>query len=198
MATIHAGNPWIPTTSTTPIIDDIAGDVVSTGARAPQPNVTPPEVSDQLGVFTPSHSARVWVVGTHGGSGESTMTVLLGGTGASRRWPAVDPMPSVVLVARTHLSGLKSAQMATRTWASGQTPAIRLIGLILVADAPGKLPKQLSDLATIVGGGVPHVWRLPWEEHLRLGETHVQPNRHTQRGLAEINQLLNSANGQGA
>ena len=198
MATIQAGNPWIPNGSTTPFVYEASGGVATTGAREPQPDVAPPEASDQLGIFTPSHSPRVWVIGTHGGSGESTMAALLGGADTGHRWPAVIPAPSVVLVARTHLRGLKSAQMAARTWASGHTPAVRLIGLILVADAPGKLPRELSDLATIVGGGVPHIWRFPWEEHLRLGGTGGQTSRQTQRVMAEINQLLNSTNGQGA
>ncbi|MGL5866606.1 MAG: hypothetical protein ACRCYX_12200, partial [Dermatophilaceae bacterium] len=36
--------------------------------------------------------------------------------------------------------------------------------------APGKLPQPIRDLATVVGGGAPRVWRIPWVEAWRLGD----------------------------
>jgi hypothetical protein len=75
----------------------------------------------------------------------------------------------VLLVARTHAFGLCAAQAAARQWAAGVLPGVRLLGLVAVADAPGKLPKPLKDLLRLISGGVPQVWELPWVEALRLG-----------------------------
>jgi hypothetical protein len=76
----------------------------------------------------------------------------------------------VVLVARTHASGLRAAQAAARQWASGALPTVRLLGLIAVADAPGKRPRALRELLELISGGVPQTWELPWVEALRLGD----------------------------
>jgi hypothetical protein len=74
-----------------------------------------------------------------------------------------------VLVARSSVPGLRSAQLAATEWASGALPGIRVAGLLVVADAPGRLPREVRDFARIVGGGVPHLWHLPWIESWRLG-----------------------------
>jgi hypothetical protein len=75
-----------------------------------------------------------------------------------------------VLVARTHAHGLRSAQRAAAEWASGAVQGVVVLGLVLVADAPGRLPRVLDDFADIVGGGVPRVWDVPWIEEWRRGE----------------------------
>jgi len=43
-------------------------------------------------------------------------------------------------------------------------------GLVLIADAPGRLPHGLRQLADLIAGGVPAVWSLPWIEAWRVGE----------------------------
>jgi hypothetical protein len=53
-----------------------------------------------------------------------------------------------VLVARTHACGLRCAQSALRGWAVGEAP-MRLPGLVLIADAPGRLP---HGFASAIGG----------------------------------------------
>lgn len=78
----------------------------------------------------------------------------------------------VVLVARSHVSGLRAAQAAAAQWASRRLPSsVRLLGLAVVADAPGRRPKPLRDLLDLVAGGFPTWWDLPWVEGLRLGES---------------------------
>ena len=120
-------------------------------------------------------SACVWWVGAHGGAGETTLAQLLTGSRASgHAWPVAAPdtraaRPPVLLVARTHASGLRAAQAAAIEWAAGLV-SVRLLGLVLIADAPGRPPRALRDLAQLVAGGVPAVWRLPWHEPWRLGE----------------------------
>lgn len=114
-----------------------------------------------------------WWLGCHGGSGTSTLTAAVsGGADAGRYWPVPDAPGTarVVLVTRTHAHGLRAAQAAARQWASGALPGVRLLGLVAVADAPGRLPRPLRELLSLISGGVPHLWELPWVEPLRLGE----------------------------
>ena len=75
----------------------------------------------------------------------------------------------MVLVARTHAYGLRAAQSAIREWAAGDVEVL-LLGLVLLADAPGRLPHALRQLAGLIAGGVPAVWSLPWIEAWRVGE----------------------------
>jgi hypothetical protein len=75
----------------------------------------------------------------------------------------------VIVVARTSHAGLRAAQLALTEWASRSVP-VNLLGLITIADAPGRLPKSLRDFSQVVAGGAPHVWRLPWVESWRLGQ----------------------------
>lgn len=194
----HANNPWIPHSADASTVDEAVDSTSATGPASPQPGVTAPQPANRLGIYEPAELAPVYVIGTHGGSGESTLAEFLGGTPTGHRWPTTTPPPPVLLVARTHAQGLRSAQMAARSWASGQSPPVRLIGLVLVADAPGKLPRELTDLASIVSGGVPHAWRFPWQEHLRFEQSQPNHNKSAQKVLTEINQLLKRTNGQGA
>jgi hypothetical protein len=124
-------------------------------------------------VWPPAHVSWWWA-GCHGGAG---VTTLLGATGCGRdslrHWPVLSSGASskVVLVARPHDAGLRAAQSAARQWAAGMLPArVELIGLVLTADAPGKLPRQLRDLARLVAGGVPRTWEIGWHEELRFGQ----------------------------
>ena len=75
----------------------------------------------------------------------------------------------VVLAARTNARGLRAAQSAIREWA-GADARVLLLGLVLIADAPGRLPHGLRQLAGLIGGGVPAVCSLPWIEAWRVGE----------------------------
>lgn len=74
-----------------------------------------------------------------------------------------------MVVARTHVHGLAAAKAVAKQWASGLVPDVELIGLVLVADAPGRLPKPLRDLARLISGGYPRTWFLSWTEAWRLG-----------------------------
>lgn len=133
------------------------------GAFVPQPATVPPP-DTALPFRVVESTDQVWWFGVHGGAGESTLAAISGGQAADHRWPQSAPEDTpatVVLVARTHHAGLLRAQHAATEWASGQVRA-RLVGMVLVADAPGKLPKPLRDLSQVVAGGVPRVWRLPW------------------------------------
>lgn len=114
----------------------------------------------------------LWFSSCHGGAGTSTLATLVPhSASAGRYWPTPVPpgQARVLLVARSHASGLCAAQAAARQWAAGVLPNVRLLGLVVVADAPGNRPKPLNDLVRLISGGVPQIWELPWVEALRLG-----------------------------
>jgi hypothetical protein len=66
------------------------------------------------------------------------------------------------------MHGLRAAQRAATEWASGSLPGIHVAGLVVMADAPGRLPKEIREFARVVGGGVPHLWHVPWIEEWRF------------------------------
>jgi len=140
-----------------------------------QGGVVAPGPQDRLArrVLRDEEQAAVWWLGAHGGAGESTLQELFSGSrAADHSWPltAADLPPArVVLVARTHAHGLRCAQGAIREWAAGDAQVL-LLGLVLLADAPGRLPHRLRQLADLIAGGVPAVWSLPWIEAWRGGE----------------------------
>ncbi|SEF16330.1 hypothetical protein SAMN05428942_7243 [Streptomyces sp. 2112.2] len=166
------------------------------GPQRPQPGgVTSAPGGLGVAPYAAPLTGGCWILGCHGGAGVSTVIQALPGVGtdASRVWPApVDGVRApVVLVARTHFTGLQAAQGAARQWASGSLPWVSLLGLVLVADAPGRPPKPLRDLQRLVSGGVPRTWYLPWVEPWRCGdpiESHV-PRQVTALGR-DLHQTL--------
>jgi hypothetical protein len=176
-------NPWTrqqsPTPDPQPGPSPQPADLTARGPSAPQHGVPAPAEDQRLPKFAIPVADTLWWVGVHGGSGETTMSLLLPGTrAANHRWPIPPPpVPTpVILVARTHGSGLRAAQRAATEWASGVVQGVAVLGLVLIADAPGRLPRVLDDFADIVGGGVPRVWDIPWIEEWRRGEAPTPDN----------------------
>lgn len=174
-------NPWvrhrtpqrIPQTnhSLLPETPDMSRDLDHTLRPIEQP-ATDSANATALGLPIQQHpaAAGLWVVGAHGGSGESTLAALdPTWQSAGHVWPLTAPHPArCVLVARSNLTGLLAAQVALRQWAQpAARPAVQLIGLVVVADAPGRLPKPLRDLALLVAGAAPAVWHMDWVEAWR-------------------------------
>ncbi|QAY64974.1 hypothetical protein ET495_17280 (plasmid) [Xylanimonas allomyrinae] len=155
------------------------------------------DVADRLRQVDVSEmpTPTAWIVGVHGGSAETTLAHLVDGAVATgHRWPIGTPrapMAPVVLVARTGMNDLRAAQRAVIEWASGATP-VALAGLVLVADAPGRLPRPLTDLAQVIAGGVPRCWRMPWVEDWRMGGevTADGAPKAAQAILAELHDVL--------
>ncbi|WP_185932810.1 DUF6668 family protein [Streptomyces sp. WAC 01325] len=111
-------------------------------------------------------------VSAHGGAGATTLAEVLGGSDVGARWP--DPAerePSrIVLVARTHATGLKAASRAMDFLRSGRhPPGLELTALVLVADAPGRLPIALSRRVRVLSSAGP-TFRVPWIPAWRVGE----------------------------
>ncbi|MEU7314812.1 DUF6668 family protein [Streptomyces sp. NPDC007083] len=134
--------------------------------RRPAPRATPHPALAQVavpGATAPGGGAVSWV-GAHGGAGTSTLAELAGGSDLERRLP--DPAQGepgrVLLVARTHASGLRAASRALEALHSGRHPAgVELLAVVLVADAPGRLPLHLMQRIRVLRS-VADVHRVPW------------------------------------
>ena len=182
-------NPWI-TRSTT---DEPSETRVATAPPAavistPLRGMVEPDAADRLATRSMAGTARAWVVGTHGGAGESRIADLLDGRATGHCWPILQDgsKPRVLLVCRADMRGLTATRSALTQWASGAAPKVELLGLAVLPDAPGKTPKALRDFTAIVGGGAPRLWTLPWVEAWRHGDTTAQPSREYQRFIADM------------
>lgn len=172
-------NPWLTGPGSAPepepeVTPAATRRQVRTGPTAPQAGVPTPGTADRLPRWSQAAPATVWWLGVHGGAGESTLATLAAGTRpAQHGWPIAQTpglASRVVLVARTNWTGLTGAQRAATEWASGALgESVQLEGLVLIPDAPGRLPKPLRDLQHVIAGGVPRVWALPWVDAWRLG-----------------------------
>lgn len=144
---------------------------IPTGATRPQLSVPQPDQADRL----PRRNAAgkepaFWWLGVHGGAGETSLARLDKNTkAAEHHWPLTAAGSVVVLVARSNIPGLRAARLAATEWASDSLPGIHVAGLVVMADAPGRLPKDIRDFARVVGGGVPHMWHFPWVDGWRYG-----------------------------
>ncbi|CAB4896644.1 MAG: hypothetical protein F2825_00285 [Actinobacteria bacterium] len=113
------------------------------------------------------------LLAAHGGAGVSSLLraglAAAGGVDAGQTWPDGG---AALLVARSSTSGLEATREAARAHAAGDTGLdVTLLGLVLVADAPGRLPPRLRDLADLVAGAFLRVWQVPWLTEWRLGAT---------------------------
>ncbi|MEV8150481.1 DUF6668 family protein [Arthrobacter sp. NPDC080073] len=145
---------------------------------APLKGMVQPDAADRLGRRTMPGSAALWITGAHGGAGENRIAELLPGARVTDHcWPVLPDgsTPRVLLVCRADMRGLTTARNALTQWASGAAPKLDLLGLAVLADAPGKTPKALRDFAAIVGGGAPRLWTLPWVEAWRHGDSTTPP-----------------------
>jgi len=165
-------NPWVSRPIASPMtpaqVETIQQPTGATGPRGPQAGVVTPDVADQLPVRAVTSNPGIWLVGAHGGAGESTLATFdESWRAAAHAWPATG---RCVLVARTSAAGLRAAQRALTQWAGGAAGGAELLGLVLVDDAPGRLPRPLRDLAALISGGAPRTWRIGWDETWRLIE----------------------------
>lgn len=141
-----------------------------TGPSGPQPLVVAP--LRLLPIREQPERPALWLVGSHGGAGETTLASIEDTwRAADHAWPSLTAgdRASCLLLARTSVRGLYAAQAALTQWAaSAAGPSVDLLGLVLIADAPGRLPRPVTDLCTVVAGGAPRTWHLPWNEDWRL------------------------------
>lgn len=193
-------NPWLsrPTTPPPTQAAPVASVPDAVGPVAPQRGIPAPDRVDQLPTIDRGTTAALWWVGAHGGSGESTLAALMPGSQATGhawpRTPSATPARTV-LVARADARGLRAAQDAMRQWAAGLVPSVEVLGLVVMADAPGRVPRSLRDLLQVVSGGVPRTWTVPWVEAWRVGEPPALSSspREVQRLVDELTAILGAA-----
>lgn len=187
-------NRWV--TLGTETIDEPIPDIqeqpsfVPAGATRPQLSVPQPDQADRLPRRNISGSGPdFWWLGVHGGAGETSLARLEKNTrAAEHHWPITAAGSVVVLVARSNIPGLRAAQLAATEWASRSLTGIHVAGLVVMADAPGRLPKEIRDFSHIVAGGVPHVWHFPWVDGWRYGHN-VAPEELSKEARTILEQV---------
>lgn len=126
----------------------------------------------------PVRQVPISVVGTHGGAGTSTVAHLLNATDSGTLCPDPDEIgfpARVILTARTNAAGLMAASRALAGYSATAHPeGPYLVGFVLTADAPGRLPKPLRRRITVLSSAT-MVFRLPWVREWRLSEVIPDP-----------------------
>jgi hypothetical protein len=125
----------------------------------------------------PGRALPVSVSGAHGGAGTSTVARLMAAADLGQRWPAPGDgcPPRVIAVARTNAAGLMAvSQVLARYHGGGCPEGTLLAGVVLVADAPGRLPRALTRRIAVLSSAVP-VHRLPWVPAWRVSEVAPDP-----------------------
>lgn len=185
MEAIRTPNPWL----------DEPDDEEPVEPLRPATAHSAPRISVEFtGGLPPGPSAppgKLAVVAAHGGAGATSWAHLLGAFDSETHWPAPGWTPtSAVVVARHSRSGLEAARAAGLQWASGGVPEVKLIGLILTPDIPGRLPKQLREADQQVRGIYPRVFDMPFKSEWRL----CLPNELAATGRAA--QIITDITGQ--
>lgn len=124
--------------------------------------------------FTASPRRFAWVA-THGGAGTTTLATVFGGHDTGRAWPRPEhgEPESVLLVARTHSTGLDAISYTLDTFRRGDAPpGLDLNAVVLVADAPGRLPRQLAQHVKLISSVI-DVYHVPWMPAWRIGDLTV-------------------------
>ncbi|WP_314221014.1 DUF6668 family protein [Streptomyces zaehneri] len=136
----------------------------------------------------PAPAVGISWVGAHGGAGATTFAAALGGTDIGHAWPEVaqgEP-GDILLLARTHLAGLQAASKALDSLRTGRHPAgVRLVALVLVADAPGRLPPELWRRVRVLRAAV-RTFSVPWIAQWRVG----RPAPKAPRSVVELAALI--------
>lgn len=143
------------------------------------PIISPPPAARRLPTSqhvdssNPNALTARWLLGVHGGAGVSSLVRAgVPGVDADRVWPGSG---LVVLVARRTAWGLEWARDAARQHASGHVaPDVALVGLVVIADAPGHAPRRITRFLDLVASAFSRVWEVPWVEEWRLA-SHDEP-----------------------
>ena len=111
--------------------------------------------------------------------------------------PAEEPTDSVVVVCRTTMAGLARARDVAGQYLAGAVPVgLRILGLITIADQPGRLPRELAAARSVLAGAYAHTWLVPFVPAYRMFSglpTDLLPATHPALGdaLAAIRSLIN-------
>lgn len=152
-------------------------------ARPWAPGVDGLTVRRHIRRSTVDGAPRLWIVGAHGGAGTSTWARILNVGDAGASWPQhVNPSRSldIVVCCRSTVAGLRAAQDVAIEWASGALPG-QLVGLVVGADAPGRLPRELREQLQITSGAFPRYAFVPWQAQWRFAKESDVNADHSRR-----------------
>ncbi|NKR30051.1 hypothetical protein GS966_25525 [Rhodococcus hoagii] len=150
------------------------------GLKMPDADRLAPVWDEPLHVAGAGRAPVFWMLGAHGGAGASTLARAWAPAGnALRSWPSADRFPLVVVVARPHITGLRAAHDLVLQATARQIGGCVFLGLVTVADVPGKLPSTLRrrldvvETAARTAGG--QTWQLPYIPEYRVTEPEQMP-----------------------
>lgn len=125
------------------------------------------------------NGATVRLLAAHGGSGAHCLARLLQDALVIEDWPDAAPgaptdlsgasSSPIVLVGRSHARGLAAVQARARQHRDGAARA-GLLGAVIVADAPGRLPTSLRRRQRLLAAAVPALWQVPWTPAWRMSD----------------------------
>ncbi|MGF6885935.1 hypothetical protein ABIA39_007552 [Nocardia sp. GAS34] len=142
--------------------------------EAPSPDRAAPIRETPLPTTGP-HPPLFAVVGAHGGAGASTLARWWAAAAdAGVAWPgSARTTQRVVLAARECIPGLTAAADRLREWHAGLAPeGVSLVGLVLIAARPGRIPAAVRRFRRTVADLVPDdaIWPIRWHEELIVHE----------------------------
>ncbi|WP_435592129.1 DUF6668 family protein [Nocardia sp. bgisy118] len=122
---------------------------------------------------TGAHPPLFAVLGAHGGAGTSTLArwwAPAADTGLA--WPASPATTQRVLVAaRLCMPGLTAAAERLREWHAGLAPdGVTVLGLVLSAARPGKVPAAVRRYRGVVAELAETVYEIGWHDELVVRE----------------------------
>jgi hypothetical protein len=118
---------------------------------------------------TGAHPPLFAVLGAHGGAGTSTLArwwAPAADTGLA--WPASPATTQQVIVAaRLCMPGLTAAADRLREWHAGLAPdGVQVIGLVLTAARPGRVPVVVRRYRSVVAELVERGYQIAWHDEL--------------------------------
>lgn len=133
-----------------------------------------PAIADAIASTAVPSAEQLCFYGLCGGAGVTTLASAVGfgwdGSAFGLPEPPARRLP-LVAVTRSNAHGLRRAQQEAAVWAAHRhAEPWQQLGLVVVADAPGRLPPSLHELLDLASGGWPRLWRIGWIEDLRLGQ----------------------------
>lgn len=144
------------------------------GARMPPANRCAPVWEGPVGRGDFSaEQPLLWLLGAHGGAGVTNLTASIAPAGdCDRTWPDAAPdtgdSPLVVIVARTHLWGLRRAyDLLSQYRAGGAGAYAHLLGVITVADSDRSLHGAAANELAVLKAAAPAHWHVGWIEPWR-------------------------------
>ncbi|WP_433620907.1 DUF6668 family protein [Nocardia sp. CA-120079] len=147
------------------------------GQRLDPGTVTAPEqlasVRETPLPTTGAHPPLFAVLGAHGGAATSTLArwwAPAADTGLA--WPGSPRTTQhVIIAARLCMPGLTAAAERLREWHAGLTPdGVEVIGLVLTAARPGKVPAVVRRYRAVVAELVADVYEIGWHDELVVCE----------------------------